>query len=493
MRAPATMIRPSPAPHAVPSPLDDTGLEQSLIGTLLLNPRLAEALPASFSADHYIHPPHALIHTTIIEKADPDGLAMTVVSEALRGVDGCDTAYIASLAAASSAPTPETVRQFAERVTDRYRRRQALAIADQLRADALKGDISAPAGPMIFRAIERLDRLGMAYAEKRPGMSLDEAMDTAIAEADAVAAGIAQPGLMTGMAAVDRMVMGMQPKDVIYVAARPRVGKSSLIVPWGVHAARQLRDMEAKTGEPAGGVFLCMLEMKNEAVARRLLARESGVPGSVLRRGEHESQVPLLLRAQKSMSGLPVWMEDATGQTVPMIRQKARSAARRFNGKLGMIVIDHLHIIRVEDKHLSGKNETWAIGSISNAMKELADEFNCPVLAASQLNRGPEERPLEDRRPTMRDLRGSGTIEQDADIIFGIHRPELYLSKTPPDRTSFRNGSEYEKAYGDWEAKHARWKNKAELIPIKIRDGDSSEIISLAWNPETTSFKEHYA
>lgn len=485
----------SDAPRTTPGvgPLDDTGLEQSLLGLLLVSPRFVEALPSSFSPDHYIHPPHAMIHTAIIERADPDNFAMTYVAEALRGVPGCEPAYIAELATAAPSPTVETARGLAERVTDRHRRRRAIAIADQLKADAVKGDAMAPAGPFIFRAIEQLDQLGQAAQARRPGQSFDEAMDAALAHADAVAAGTHPSGLLVGMQGVDDVLLGLEPKTIMYVASRPGVGKSSLIMPWAIHGARQLRDEAAQTGEPPAGVLIISLEMKNMAVARRILSKESGVPNELLRRGRHETQAPLLIRARRDLNGLPIWMEDASNQTVPMIRNKARQAARRFGGRIGLIVIDHLHIVKAEDKHLAGKNETWAVGSISRSMKDLADEFDCPLIAAAQLNRGLEDRPFEEQRPTKRDLRGSGAIEEDADVIVGLNRPELSLPKDEPERSSFRTQQDWLDAVDAYRHKVERWRGKAELIPLKVRDGSSDRIVQLNWNAPTTSYTEQYA
>jgi replicative DNA helicase len=220
-------------------------------------------------------------------------------------------------------------------------------------------------------------------------------------------------------------------------------------------------------------------------LGRRVLSGAAGVSVVDLKRGRIEGRVEALTRARHELNGLPLWIEDAGGQNLPAIRQKARAAQRRY-GHLALIWVDHLQIV-IPDEADRRNGGTQAVGRVSNALRDLAKEFDCPVLCLSQLNRALLQR--DDKRPNLGDLRQAGDIEQDADVVMFLHRPEMFLAKKEPESTGAETPEKYERRVDEWRRKKQELHGKAELICEKVRDGDPSTV-ELIFEGSTTSFRE---
>ena len=242
---------------------------------------------------------------------------------------------------------------------------------------------------------------------------------------------------------------------------------------WAIAAARQ-----------GIGVLAVSLEMSAVQLGRRALSVTANVPLWKLKRGRHQLDAEALMRAQKELAGLPLSIEDGAGFTPAVITMKARAAHKRHG--LGLIMVDHLHIVRPEDADMR-LGPTHATGVVSLAMKRMAKEFRCPVLLLAQLSRAVEGR--DDRRPTLPDLRQSGSIEQDADTASFIYRPEYHLPKSAPERKDGETSEKHQSRVKDWYDAKDRLAGKAELIIDKVRDGAACSI-PLRFDGQTTSFAE---
>jgi replicative DNA helicase len=302
-------------------------------------------------------------------------------------------------------------------------------------------------------------------------VSLDQAMDDALRAADEAARREGPAGLSTGFPSVDAVIGGMEDGTVTVVAGRPAMGKSALGWQWALWAAQ--------TGI---GVLAVSLEMSARELGRRALCAATGIPITRLKAGRHSTEeMARLVEAQKRLAGLPLTIEDGGGLTAAMISMRARSAKRRHG--LGLIMIDHLHIVAAADGD-ARHGPTHAIGNVSTAMKRLAKEFDVPVLLLAQLNRGVEGR--EDKRPTLADLRQSGTIEQDADAVGFLFREEYYLPCAEPPRDT---DAQFHARLDRHRNAKQRLAGKAELIFAKVRDGAPCTV-NLAFDGPAASFQE---
>ena len=223
--------------------------------------------------------------------------------------------------------------------------------------------------------------------------------------------------------------------------------------------------------------------MSATQLAMRSLSVMSGIPLERLKTGRIDNGGERLLAARRELQSLPLWIDDGSGLTVGLIALKARSVKRTHG--LNLLMIDHLHIVRPDDQDVK-LGATWAVGRVSAGLKRLAKTLDCAVLVLAQLNRGVEGR--DDKHPGLADLRQSGDIEQDADAVGFIYRPEYYLG-AEPEQTKGETREAHANNLARWERDRIRLKGKAELIFAKVRDG-STGTVTLRFNAETTSFSE---
>jgi len=218
-------------------------------------------------------------------------------------------------------------------------------------------------------------------------------------------------GVPTGFVDLDEMTSGFQPSELIIVAARPSMGKTALVLNVAAHAA-----IEAKIG-----VAIFSLEMSKDALVQRLLTAEAQVDSSRVRRSAlRDADFGRLARAAGILQGCPIWIDDTPAITLLEMRSKARRLKAEHD--IGLLVVDYLQLMRSPEY---AENRVQEISDVSRSLKGLSRELKIPVIALSQLSRASEQRGGE-RKPILSDLRDSGAIEQDADIVIFIHRPEYY-------------------------------------------------------------------
>ena len=254
---------------------------------------------------------------------------------------------------------------------------------------------------------------------------------------------------------MDECLGGFHPSDLIILAGRPSMGKTALATNLAFNAARAA--MEKKEG---GAVAFFSLEMSAEQLANRILGQESGLSSDLIRRGDiGKSDFPRLVEVSNRLNTLPFFIDDTPALSVPALRTRARRLMRQTG--LGMIVIDYLQLLSSPGKK-SAENRVQELSEITRGLKALAKELRIPVLALSQLSRAVEQR--DDKRPQLSDLRESGSIEQDADVVMFIYREEYYLARKKP------TGGGEDKAMA-WEASLKAVEKTAEVIMAKQRHG----------------------
>ena len=460
--------------------------EQALLGAILTNNRAYTEVADFLRPEHFSDSVHALIYAAVEERVADGKLADPV---SLWGRfqhtgeldDAGGSAYVAELLTANVSGVLGA-KSYGQAIHDAWKRREALAAAEAVMTAAYDGSMDIHEG--VGRALGALESAMDGGSGERQGVMLGAAWDAATDAAEAAQANGGVTGLSTGFASLDEVLGGMNPQEMIVLGARPGMGKSALALQIGIAAAKQLRD-QAKAGGERKGVLVESLEMEAKQLGRRAIAAVAGVPIAALKAGRHAGFASQIVTGRREVHDLPMLIEDMPGQTVRQLHLRARAAARRM-GKLGLIIVDHMHIVRPETADAKNGG-TWAVGQISNALKRMAKEFECPVLALAQLSRGVEGR--DDKRPTLADLRYSGEIEQDADAIMFLYREEYYLPKGNPVRKPGQSTEQYANACSDLEHQRQRAKGKAEAIFAKVRDGEPQTKL-LHFEGPTTSFSE---
>ena len=447
--------------------------EMAVIGSVMLSDKLLARIVDFLRPHHFADPVNGRIFAEQIKRISRGGIADAVTLRTWFEAEPCSmevggVAYLAHCM--TSMVAPGMVAEYAQTITDSWRRRQIIDVAEELANRSF--DYSADSASMVESALEALERLS-ADDETRKALSLSEAMDQAIAASERAREGSSK-ALSTGFRSIDEFLGGLEDGTLNVLAGRPGMGKSALCHQMAIAAAKQ-----------GVGVLEISLEMTGTELGRRALSATSGVPVGVIKRGHLTAwQGEAIVKARREMHDLPLIIEDGSGLTVLQIAAKVRQAQRKH--RLGLIMIDHLHIVLPEDSDVR-QGATWAVGRISGAMKRLAKEHNCPVLLAAQLNRSVEGR--DDKRPGLSDLRQAGDIEQDADVVSFVYRPEYYLGKGEPERADGESPDKHQRRVDDYLEKKRSLAGKAELIFAKVRDG-ASGTVGLQFHGATTSFSE---
>jgi len=424
-------------PHSIES-------EQSVLGGLLLDNGTIDRI-GSLRPEHFFRDDHRRIFVAIcalITAGKPadvitvfDALEQSGEAERVGGL-----AYLGEIA--NNTPSAANIHRYAETVTDRAVLRALMTAGDEIAQRAMQaGETSEKLEFAQARVMELCDS-----GTSREPRSVQEVMVKCINRIQAQYDSDAPPGLSTGFADIDARGRVLQPGNLIILAARPGMGKTAL--------ALRIAANVAETGAP---VLVSSMEMQAEQLGDRLLSCMGRIPMAALigERVPNDADWGRMTAALSRIHEMPLAIDDQAALTLWDIRTKARQAKRSMGG-LGLIVIDYLQLMRGE-----GDNRTQEVGSISRGLKALAKDLGVPVIALSQLNRGVEQRP--NKRPVMSDLRDSGEIEQDADVVWGLYRDEVYFDDSP-------------------------YKGLAELLWLKQRNGQAGGFTPLAWDGSTVFY-----
>ncbi len=446
-----------PPPNATPEyrtqPHNEEA-EQALLGALLVNNRAYEKIGEFLRPEHFYSPVHGRIYSAIVSFIERGQIANPVTLKSyferdpdLTAVGG--SSYLASLA--SSIVTVVNAEDYGRTLHSNYLRRQLIAIGEDIVNEAYRHDLEISAQDQIEEAEKHLFDLASTGDIKGGFIPIARSLEAAITTAEAAFRRDSNvTGVTSGLVDLDRWLGGMHRSDLIILAGRPSMGKTALATNIAVNAAKAF--MTSK-GVDGGVVGVFSLEMSAEQLATRVLADETKVPGDKIRRGEvRDSDFPRFIEANQTLARLPLYIDDTPGITVGMLRTRARRLKRTAN--LGMIVVDYLQLMRGSGMNRS-ENRVQEISEITRGLKAVAKELDIPVIALSQLSRAVEAR--EDKRPQLADLRESGSIEQDADVVMFVYREQYYLERAQPNRRP----DESEEKFND---RHERWKQRCEEV-----------------------------
>jgi len=439
--------------------------EQGLLGALFVDNRGYDRISDTLRPEHFYTPVHARLYQAISATISQGQNASPVTLKAyfqddpdLKTVGG--PAYLADLAA--NVISTINTEDYARTIIETHHRRCLIDIAEDLTIEANTPTLGATAFDAIERAEARLCMLAEEGADGEGLKPFSEFSISALTQAEkALKAGRGITGVTTGFPSIDRKLGGLQPSDLIILAARPSMGKTALALNVAYNAARK---HQTTTGEQGAVVAFFSLEMSGDQLSTRLIAEQAEVPSDAMRRGDisHDALKNCMKAAAKN-AGLPLYIDQSAMATIATIRSRARRLKRQTG--LGLIVVDYLQLMHDPGKR-PYENRTLEVSNITRGLKQIAKELNVPVLALSQLSRAPELR--DDKRPQLSDLRESGSIEQDADVVIFLYREEYYLSRTEP-----QVGTE---KHLEWQDAMTKATNAAEAIIAKQRHGPISTI-----------------
>lgn len=392
--------------------------EQSVLGGLLIDNAAWDHIADQLSEGDFYRGAHRQIFQhmlNLVESENP--IDIITLAEALSNSATLDQVgglpYLTELA--QNTPSAANIRAYAQVVRERSSLRSLIAAANGILDSSYN-----PEGRSSDDLIDEAERNIMKIGEERPKeggpQSLDPLLRKTLERIDELAAsegGIT--GVTTGFSSLDEMTSGLQPSDLIIVAARPSMGKTTF-------AMNLVENALLGSEKP---VLVFSMEMPADAIIMRMISSLGRINQTNVRSGQlTEEEWPKLTSAIKQLKDKPLFIDDTAALTPTEVRARARRIVRE-QGSLGLIMIDYLQLMQV-----AGSNEgrTAEISEISRSLKSIAKEFNCPVVALSQLNRSLEQRP--NKRPVNSDLRESGAIEQDADVIMFIYRDEVYNEDT---------------------------------------------------------------
>ncbi|MBI3440722.1 MAG: replicative DNA helicase [Proteobacteria bacterium] len=459
-------------------------VEQALLGALLVNNRALEKVSEFLRSAHFFNPVHGRVYQAIVtfvergQDASPITLKSYFEKDAdLSHVGGGQ--YLSDLAASIISVT--NVADYGRIVYELHLRRALIAMGEDVVNDAYDHNVDLDAQQQIEQAEQRLFKLATAGDFRGGFVAFHDSLARAINQAQVAYQRVGLvTGVTTGLVDMDKKLGGLQKSDLIILAGRPSMGKTALATNIAFNAARSHVKHHGKEGAVVG---FFSLEMSAEQLATRILADLSNVPSDKIRRGEvRDTDFHKFVEASHELAQVPLFIDDTPALTVSAIRTRARRLQRQH--KLGMIVIDYLQLIQGTERGNSD-NRVQEVSEITRGLKALAKELGVPVLALSQLSRAVEQR--DNKRPQLADLRESGSIEQDADVVMFVYREEYYLERGEPSRRTEESEDKFHQRYEDWRKISEDSHNIAECIIAKQRHGPIGTI-KLHFDGEFTRF-----
>jgi len=479
----AITITPMPVAQAPEGPSLPFSIEaeQQLLGLLLTNNDVFDRISSIVTAAHFYEPVHARIFTLCAERIIRMALASPVTIKAfmeddpgLKDLGG--PAYLARIAAA--AISAYAARDYAQMIRELATRRALIGLGQDVAARAATVTVEDDSSEQIKAAEQALYTLAEEGVTERGFQSFLRAVTGAVDNANAAYQRDGHlSGWSTGLIDLDRKLGGLNPSDLVILAGRPSMGKTTLATNIAFNIARSYRrdvQDDGRSAKQGGVVGFFSLEMSADQLATRILSEAARVPSEKIRRGDMtETEFRAFVQAAHDLQEAPLFIDDTPALPINQLAARARKL-KRTQG-LDVIFVDYLQLLRPASAKDSRVNE---VSEITQGLKAVAKELNVPVVALSQLSRQVESR--EDKRPQLSDLRESGSIEQDADVVMFVFREEYYREREKPA------DHELEKM-ANWQQIMESVHGKAEVIIGKQRHGPIGTV-ELSFEGQFTRF-----
>ena len=450
--------------------------EQLLLGAILVNNNLCNRVENITITESFYEPIHQKIFLAILHLRERSIIATPVTlktrfeqDNTLKEIGGTD--YLVKLATKASMVVD--AEGLAKVIYDLYLKRNLISVGEKIVNNAFSNH-DKEALEQIEAAEQDLFKLA-SYGEGDNSVDkLNVSLAQAIEKTEFAYKNQGEVhGISTGFMDLDRLLNGMQDSDLIILAARPSMGKTALAVNIALNSCKFLQESKKENKS----IVFFSLEMSAEQLALRLLAMESGISSYKIRSGIlSKNDFSRIINTRESLYDLPIFIDDTPAISIATLRTKARRLYR--TNKIAAIFVDYLQLIRGNARY-GDVNRVQEVSEVTQGLKAIAKELNIPVIALSQLSRLVEQR--EDKKPQLSDLRESGAIEQDADVVMFIFREAYYLMrKKPADGTD---------SISDWQNTMNRVQNKCEIIIAKQRNGPIGNV-KLFFDSNTTIFKD---
>ena len=440
--------------------------EQQLLGAILTNNDVYDRVASIIGAQHFYDPVHARIYEVAASRIAKNALASPVTlkafleeDEGLKELGG--PAYLARLAGA--AISAFAVRDYAQMIYDFAIRRELIGLGHEIADKAARVEVTSEPREQIVEAEQRLYKLSEQGQTESGFQSFLKAVTDAVNVANAAYqrdGGLA--GISTGLVDMDKKLGGLHRSDLLILAGRPSMGKTSLATNLAFNIAKTYKRgalPDGSEGAVDGGVVgFYSLEMSAEQLAARIVSEAAEVPSEQIRRGDMtETEFRRFVDAAKALEACPLYIDDTPALPISQLAARARRLKRTHG--LDVLIVDYLQLVRPASAKDSRVNE---VSEITQGLKAIAKELDIPVIALSQLSRQVESR--DDKRPQLSDLRESGSIEQDADVVMFVFREEYYAEREKPSDDRLEE-------MAAWQERMERLHGKAEVIIGKQRHG----------------------
>ncbi|MCF6116699.1 replicative DNA helicase [Mesorhizobium muleiense] len=459
--------------------------EQALLGAILVNNDAFYRVSDFLKSGHFYEPLHRKIFEVAAELIRMGKIATPITLKTFlpadeRVGDMTVAQYVVRLAV--EAVTVVNAADYGRAIYDLATRRALITVGEDMVNIAYDAPVDMSPSEQIEDAERRLFELAETGRYDGGFESFTDAVKTAVDMANAAYMRDGHlSGVATGLRDLDRRMGGLQPSDLIIIAGRPGMGKTSLATNMAFNIAEAYVPAQQADGSfkaaNGGVVGFFSLEMSSEQLATRIISEQTEIPSSKIRRGEiSEMDFEKLVACSQTMQKIPLFIDQTGGISIAQLSARARRLKRQRG--LDVIVIDYIQLMQGSSAK-SSQNRVQEITEITTGLKALAKELAVPIIALSQLSRQVESR--DDKRPQLSDLRESGSIEQDADVVMFVYREEYYLKNREP-----KPGTD---EYMKWEHEMNEMRGKAEVIVAKQRHGPTGSV-SLAFQGEFTRFSD---
>ena len=457
--------------------------EQSLIGSVLFDNKVLEDLPTNFATRHFFDPLHASIFDACIFLIDNGRLADPLTLKSYLKQDDLQRdmdieKYLSELR--EGVVSLSKAKFYAEEIRNCYVRRSLIRIGDELINKSVNPTIDITPDQEISNTEEQLYNLAEKDQINSGPLDFKSVLASATNQInEAYNRKGKLSGIDTGFSGLNRQLGGLNKSDLLVLAGRPAMGKTALATNIGFNAAKSSKL------EKNESILIFSLEMSAEQLAQRILAEQSTIDSHKLRSGDlNETEFSKLVSTQNDILNLPFFIDDTPAISVGQIASRARRLKRTHG--LSVIIIDYIQLIQ-GSKASEAQGRVQEVSNITRGLKSLAKELNVPILALSQLSRAVEQR--EDKRPILADLRESGSIEQDADVVMFVYREEYYLDKSEPTQRDNENQESFNERFLKWQDRRNMAEGKAEIIISKQRHGPTG-IVQVQFEAKFTRFMD---
>ncbi|UZK69245.1 replicative DNA helicase [Sphingomonas sp. S1-29] len=470
--------------------------EAALLGAMMIDNRLADDVSDMLTPDHFFEPVHGRIFGAIGKLRGEDMLAnpltlrpMFAGDEGMKELGG--PAYLAQLTGSGAGLIG--AKQFAKQIYDLAMLRTLVEVGRDLVEKAMDTSEAINPAAQVEAAEEALFAVAAGRDTTKTIKTFAQATTAAVdMAAKALNTGGGLSGVTTGFDSINARIGGLHHSDLMILAGRPGMGKTSLATNIAFNASRRWIDDMALGIAPKDSVgakvAFFSLEMSADQLATRILAEQSRISSEALRMGKiSKAEFRQLADAATDLQNLPLFIDDTAGLSISALHTRVRRLKRQLKDDLKFIVVDYLQLLSGSGNR-AGDNRVQEISEISRGLKTLAKDLDVPVMALSQLSRAVEQR--EDKRPMLSDLRESGSIEQDADIVFFVYREDYYVAAREPKRPVEGDDPRVFEDHQKWHMEMERVYGLAELIIAKQRHGATGKVI-LKFEPEITRFSDY--